>query len=310
MSPIKYIRIALIIILSASALFSSETDSGTEILRLDSLSLRKNPTLTLIRSDVRKAITAVKGGRPAEELPELKVFSYKLKKKDTFWDIISSTSLDMDTLLTVNDLASPSDLKNRSVIYIPNIRGVVVEGKKSGDIEELLAGQRIRAEYVFRANRCDTLDKKFIFIPCGKITLLERSLFLGTAFLYPLKNGRKTSAFGTRTNPFNKKKHEFHSGIDIACRMNSDVMSARDGVVEFAGFNGGYGLLVIIRHEHGYHSYYGHLNRLKIKAGDRVAAGQVIANSGNTGRTTGPHLHFEIRRQNRPVNPAGLLRKG
>ena len=86
------------------------------------------------------------------------------------------------------------------------------------------------------------------------------------------------------------------------------MLAARDGRVIFTGFQGGYGNLVVIQHEHGYRSYYGHLSRPLVKVGDRVKHGAVIARSGNTGRTTGPHLHFEVRRGRMAVNPGILLK--
>ena len=110
-------------------------------------------------------------------------------------------------------------------------------------------------------------------------------------------------------NPFNRKRMQFHSGVDIACRMRTKVFAARDGKVIFAGYKGGYGRLVIVKHEHGYHTYYGHLSKTIVKPGQKVPRGKLIALSGNTGRTTGPHLHFEVRKRGRPVNPGTLLRK-
>ncbi len=268
-------------------------------------------TVKSLRNDIRKSIYVIKSRRPERELPELKFYTYSVKKEDTFWTILARSSQDMDTLLSVNGFSTPKDITPGRKIYIPNMRGVIARGDDAKGIAKMLRENQIRPEYVYRANRCRDYNKKFIFIPCGKISNLEKSLFLGTGFMYPLpsKGGpRLTSRFGKRRNPFNYRDVEFHSGVDVSCPRGSEVMAARDGKVIFTGFEGGYGKLVVVQHEHGYRSYYGHLSRPLVKPGDTVKRGAVIAYSGNTGRTTGPHLHFEVRRGDMAVNPGILLK--
>jgi murein DD-endopeptidase MepM/ murein hydrolase activator NlpD len=267
-----------------------------------------NGRLKALRDDVRKSIYVIKSNRPVEDLPALKFFRYRVKKGDTFWTILSRTSLDMDTLMSVNGLGTPKDVVPGRTIYIPNMRGVIIKGSRKNMIMAILKVNRIAPEYVFKTNRCEDLTKNYLFIPCGRLSNLERSLFLGTGFMHPLMHGRRTSGFGKRRNPFNSRHHEFHTGIDIACRYQSKVMAARDGKVVFTGYQGGYGKLVILKHEHGYFTYYGHLSHFIVKPGQSVKRGTVIALSGNTGRTTGPHLHFEVRKGKRPVNPGILLK--
>ncbi|SDL14215.1 M23 family metallopeptidase [Natronincola ferrireducens] len=108
--------------------------------------------------------------------------------------------------------------------------------------------------------------------------------------------GRITSGFGMRWG----RRHE---GIDIAAPMGTSITAADAGRVSFAGSRGSYGNLVIINHENGYQTYYAHCSKLLVKTGDRVFKGQEIAKVGNTGRSTGPHLHFEVRRNGSPINP-------
>jgi murein DD-endopeptidase MepM/ murein hydrolase activator NlpD len=119
-------------------------------------------------------------------------------------------------------------------------------------------------------------------------------------FYWP-NRGRITSRFGPRWG-------EKHSGIDIASPTGTPIKAADGGVVSFAGWNGNYGRLVIINHENGYTTYYGHCNTIKVKKGQRVARGDVIGTVGETGRTTGPHLHFEVRKNGVPVNPLSYLK--
>jgi murein DD-endopeptidase MepM/ murein hydrolase activator NlpD len=102
---------------------------------------------------------------------------------------------------------------------------------------------------------------------------------------------------------------ESHPGIDVAVPIGSAVRAAGGGVVETAGTDSAYGLFVLLRHSDGYETMYGHTSRLLVHDGDSVAAGQVIALSGNTGRSTAPHLHFEIRREGKSIDPLTLVKE-
>ena len=117
-----------------------------------------------------------------------------------------------------------------------------------------------------------------------------------------LKEGWVSSPFGIRTHPIRRKRH-FHTGVDLAVYTGTRVRAAAAGLVTHAGRRRGYGLLVEIDHGNFLKTRYGHLSRIRAKKGDRVAKGEVIAFSGNTGTSTGPHLHYEVRRDNRPQNP-------
>ncbi|ACO04524.1 MAG TPA: hypothetical protein DEP48_07230 [Persephonella sp.] len=118
--------------------------------------------------------------------------------------------------------------------------------------------------------------------------------------------GRLTSRFGYRKDPFNGKL-AFHAGIDLRAQPRQPVFATANGIVKFAGWSGGYGKLVIIKHKYGYETYYGHLFKIRVKKGQRVKAGTVIGYAGSTGRSTGVHLHYEIRRYGRLLNPLKYL---
>lgn len=119
-------------------------------------------------------------------------------------------------------------------------------------------------------------------------------------------SGRITSEYGWREDPF-KKTDGWHAGMDIAAAEGDPVRSCWDGTVIFAGARGGYGNLVEVEHAGGWKSFYGHLRSYSVKVGDTVAAGGKIAEVGSTGRSTGPHLHFELRRGKDTVDPGTLL---
>ncbi|MCL1833140.1 MAG: LysM peptidoglycan-binding domain-containing M23 family metallopeptidase [Leptospirales bacterium] len=281
--------------------------ASAEIETLDNLSIKDNPKLKLIKDGINQTRVTVKSGRPEKNLPDLKFYTYKVKEKENFWVVLSKCSLDMDTLMSVNNLTSPYQVVPGTVLYIPNMIGIVVSGDNLKDVYTAAAAEKINIKYVKTVNKSESLQKKFLFIPCGKISSLERSLFFGNAFISPIQYGKTTSSFGSRKDPFNSRRMEFHKGIDIGCRIGTKVHSARSGEVVFTGYEEGYGNLVIVEHEFGYRSYYGHLSKILVKRGDSVKAGSLIALSGNTGRTTGPHLHFEIRKNGKALNPMTFL---
>ena len=131
---------------------------------------------------------------------------------------------------------------------------------------------------------------------------------LGTGeMIWPLK-GRISSSFGWRHHPI-LKKNKFHSGIDIAVPSSTSVKAADGGRVLISGWNGGYGYYIAIDHGNGISTAYAHNSRLLVKEGELVYQGQEIAKSGSTGLSTGPHLHFEVRDNGKPVEPLKYLPK-
>jgi murein DD-endopeptidase MepM/ murein hydrolase activator NlpD len=137
---------------------------------------------------------------------------------------------------------------------------------------------------------------------------LDGSLSLAAApSLWPVI-GRVTSSFGERDDPFNGEG-AFHAGIDIATAYGNAVRSPADGIVQMAGPASGYGREMVVDHGQGITTVYGHLSGFAVTAGQTVRRGQVIAYVGSAGRSTGPHLHYEVRIRNTPVNPHKYLRE-
>lgn len=128
---------------------------------------------------------------------------------------------------------------------------------------------------------------------------------LQTPSIAPTK-GWMTSTFGYRTSPFTGNR-EFHRGIDIAGRAGTPVLATADGVVQFAGQRNALGRSVILRHGYGVETKYGHLQEVLVQAGDKVKRGQKIALMGSTGRSTGPHLHYQLEVNRKPVDPQNYI---
>jgi len=123
--------------------------------------------------------------------------------------------------------------------------------------------------------------------------------------LWPVE-GRLRSAFGTRSDPLSGEG-AFHTGIDVAVPRGTSVHVTADGVIASEGWAGGYGKLLVVDHGNGLETYYAHLSAFLVVPGQEVTRGQVVALSGGTGRSTGPHVHYEVRLHGTPVNPYTFL---
>ena len=133
----------------------------------------------------------------------------------------------------------------------------------------------------------------------------KRSLYASTPSVWPVR-GWVTSPFGNRISPFSGIL-KFHEGIDIAAQTGTPIIAPADGVVIKAGFSTGYGNMVEISHGYGIKTEFGHNSRLNVKAGQRVKRGEIISYVGDTGSSTGPHLHYEVRVNGLPVNPVRYM---
>ena len=242
-----------------------------------------------------------KGGFSLDK--NLKIVIYKIKPGDNLWNISKKTGLSIDTLLTLNNLDNVHIISTGTEIRIPNKDGIFYKVSPGETIEDIAKKFNVKPEDIINVNEFsdESIEEGIdIFIPKGKLPLEERLNYLGR-FITPLI-GRITSGFGFRKNPITKKK-EFHTGIDIAQYYGAPVKASESGEVIFAGEYKGYGNLIILRHNNGYSTRYGHLSKIIVKYGEKVRQGEVIGYVGNSGSVTGPHLHFEIRRYGKAINP-------
>jgi len=169
-------------------------------------------------------------------------------------------------------------------------------------------------------DKIDDIEERIGLKPLPEMTLQKRIdiASLDTAkrhiILQMIPNGSPvtykgiTSKYGWRVHPIVDKK-EFHPGIDLKAKSDTPVYAPADGIVEFAGAHpkSGYGKLLILNHNFGFRTFYGHLSRVKVKRGDVVRKGDVVAYTGNTGLSDGPHLHYEIRYLQMTLDPTNFL---
>lgn len=169
-----------------------------------------------------------------------------------------------------------------------------VSTEKSYQEEELTnALDRIESQIQDREKQLQILEALFV------TQSLQSEAFIAGR---PIKSGWLSSRFGWRTDPFTGKR-AWHAGIDFAGKVNTDIVAVASGVVTWASDRYGYGNLVEVTHGAGLATRYGHAKEITVKVGDVVKKGQVVAKMGSTGRSTGPHVHFEVMKGDRQINP-------
>jgi len=181
--------------------------------------------------------------------------------------------------------------------------GVDIGGPQSTGNKEPEGGPFVAAEGLHFVERAALVNRTL-----GDIGALRQAAFARPVGV-PLASQRVSSRFGNRLDPF-LKRPAFHAGIDFVAASGTTVRSTAPGVVVSAGWNGGYGKMVEIEHADGISTRYGHLSAVLVSVGDEVAAGAPVGRVGSTGRSTGPHLHYETLRRGKAVNPAAYLAAG
>jgi murein DD-endopeptidase MepM/ murein hydrolase activator NlpD len=247
------------------------------------------------------------GGGSLGVLP-LDIKRYRVKPGDTLSEIAENFGMDLDTIASLNREwgSGVHMLSVGEELLIPNQDGIYVDVGASLEADCLEKG--VPVEVVLKVNNLtdpETAAKRSLFFPGVQHTGIERSVATGTAFLRPCR-GFISSGFGYRRDPFTQQM-KFHRGIDFAADPGTTVRAALDGRVAVVGNNAVFGNYVLISHTVGYSSLYGHLQHSLVKRGQYVTRGSRIGVIGNTGRSTGPHLHFEVRKSGVPIDSAGLI---
>jgi murein DD-endopeptidase MepM/ murein hydrolase activator NlpD len=208
----------------------------------------------------------------------------------------------------LNNITNARRLREGEIIKIPNMDGIPYNVKAGDTLTQISKEMGVPVEAVLDANDLDN-DKisagMMLFIPGARMAKDELKLAMGELFIYPLK-GRLTSPFGWRNDPISGVRR-YHAAMDIAVPIGTPVKAAMDGKVASTGTNATYGKYVIMSHGGSYQTMYAHLSSILVKQGASVNQGAKIAESGNTGYSTGPHLHFAVYKNNRAINPLDVL---
>ena len=222
---------------------------------------------------------------------------------------LSLKGIEQQQLTHIRNLTEDAEDRARNIGRILTNNGVKLPGKLADigfdeDDDNAVGGPYLAPESATAfENSISDLD-----IALDKLDHVK-ALALRFPFANPAPNRKITSLFGNRIDPFFSKL-AMHAGIDFRQKTGSEVKATGAGVVIHAGTAGGYGIMVEIDHGNGITTRYGHLSKVLVKEGDMIDAGDLIALSGSTGRSTGPHLHYEVRRNGRAVDPMRFLNAG
>lgn len=250
-----------------------------------------------------------------EEKVVLEDMEYVIKKGDTISDLSKEYKIKTDYIYANNIDKNLRVLQIGKKINIPTESGIFYLVKKGDTFDGVSKRFEVDVKTIKEDNEIDRLlvgTKIFLREPKVSRYLSSfkqeyvKKTNLGT-FSNPLMAMSLTSSFGSRKHPVLKKVLN-HAGVDLKAKTGTKVVSAKDGVVTFAGRASGYGMLIIIKHSDGYETRYAHLSKIDVKKGQKISQNQHIALSGATGRVSGPHLHFEIRKNGKVENPLTYLK--
>ena len=232
---------------------------------------RERATLVATNGYLERSSQAIE--RNASELPQVRRRLATVRDEMRSWDALHA------------EVLKPLGVRTRAAMGGP----VDAAGRPLDDIDTLLA--HVREE----SRRLRAL---------AEATRATGNMLASMPSKLPLR-AALSSVFGPRLSPWTGQT-EFHSGLDLATPMGTPVKATAAGTVKVAGAAEGYGVAVYVDHGHGFESRYGHLQKVSVERGQRVERGEVVGLSGNTGRSTGPHLHYEVLVDGRPVDPRRL----
>ena len=267
----------------------------------------------------------------AEEAPELpsgempftltEAFTwteYLTKERDTVYGIAAKFSLSMSSIIAFNGLNEANNLPIGKKLKIPNMDGLPYTVVKNDNLSKIAAKYKVPVNAILDANDMPNdivRQGEVLFLPGAKMTAAELSQAVkkpevSSKIMIKPVPGRVTSDYAWRQDPVNPQpgaKPRFHFAIDYAGRIGQPVAAALQGKVLNMDYNSTYGNFIILKHD-GYETLYAHLSAFSVKMGDTVKQGQEIGKVGDTGYTTGPHLHFAVFKNGTPVNPLDLLK--
>ena len=217
--------------------------------------------------------------------------------------------LHQGTLISVNKITNTRLLQAGGILKIPNQDGILHTVKTGETLRSISESHRADPQAILVANELFSERIRVgtdLFIPGATLDWTSIQEINGDLFIWPIR-GAITSHYGYRRSPFTGRR-EFHNGMDIRGSTGTPVRAAMAGRVSRVGYDNIFGNFVIINHHSGYRTLYGHLSVIRTRTGAYVGTGERIGDVGNTGRSTGPHLHFTVYKDGATVNPRYLMR--
>ncbi|MDR3253960.1 MAG: LysM peptidoglycan-binding domain-containing M23 family metallopeptidase [Synergistaceae bacterium] len=249
----------------------------------------------------------------------LKITNYVIKNGDTLWNVANAFNLDVNSLFGSNKISGNDILKVGNTIRIPNQDGIFVKIKPGQTVSALAKEYGIYMEAILSSNALKEgaalTQGAEIFLPGAKVAaFVESAGGRRTVVQEPARRGFGWPVVGKISSPFGRRRdpvrggRDFHTGLDIRAPRGRQIVAAAAGKIVHSGWMGGYGRTIVISHSGNTTTLYGHCSKLLVPVGKTVKRGDRIALVGSTGRSTGNHLHFEVRKGGTPMNPLKVLR--
>ncbi|MDR0465689.1 MAG: M23 family metallopeptidase [Treponema sp.] len=236
--------------------------------------------------------------------------SYMVQSGDNISTLAITFGLNQDTIVSVNKVTNSRLLQAGRTIRIPNQDGIFHTVSKDDTLDSLAEQYGADKEAIKIINELFS-DKitagTDLFIPAARLDWSTLQEINGDLFIWPV-NGAITSLYGYRRDPFNRNITQFHNGIDIRGNIGTPIRAAMAGRISVVGYDNVYGHYIVINHHSGYRTLYGHLSVIRTRTGAYVTQGERIGDVGNTGLSTGPHLHFTVYKNGVTINPRPLMR--
>jgi len=283
----------------ASLAFPSDSRLGSLLFHNDEL----DSVLTEAPADI-----PMQEALQREKTPVLETKTYTLQKGDMLASVANKFDVTLGTLISFNSIKNVKKVGRGTTLVVPNSDGVLYTVVKGDSLSGIARANKVAYERILEANNLSSpvvTPGQRIFLPGATLSTWELKQASGELFIYPVR-GYITSRFGTRRDPFTGVR-TFHNGVDIANSLGTPVHASMAGTVTDTGFNSSYGNYIVISHEGGFQTLYGHLKSFTVKDGQYVAQGQQIGLMGNTGYSTGTHTHFSIFKWNKALNPLNYL---
>ncbi len=280
----------------------------------------ETPVVEVSKEDKKEAPVIV--ASTSKKYPkDIKIVDYSIKSGDTTAKIAKNFGI-KENILKYHNPKIKKILVIGQVLKVPTENGIIYTVKSNDTLFKIAQKYKVKADSIADCNILPSKDLKigqklFIKNPTIPKEVVKKSFtssskksvvtHVDAGFMKPLKRIAVTSPYGNRFHPV-LKRYIYHAGVDLQARY-IDTYATKSGKISFVGVKSGYGRTIIIDHGGGYQSLYSHLESYAVEEGDVVSQGEVIARTGASGRVTGPHLHFEIRRNGVPVNPMSYINK-
>ena len=267
--------------------------------------------------EVHKAKAEITEAQPGDVINPQKLISktvkvvvHPIQMGENYWTIAKNNNLDINSLIGANP-TMPFKARIKQTLNLLSRKGVLHAVAKGETLSTIAADYGVEEKTLKSENGLSwwksLKEGDVLFIPGAKPLLMVKEWkdYFARRGIFgdPLGHwGRINSPFGVRVDPLTGDTRH-HGGVDLKAKYGDPVYAAANGKVTFTGVSGGYGNLIVVAHVNGYNTYYGHLSKIYAKVGQHVHRGGLIGRVGATGRVTGPHLHFEIRKGGKAQDP-------